>query len=117
MAEILSHPRESGEVTSRLSILRLRDDARALYAWQSCERAGDTAAYDPDFLGVVGFHRRPHPALMTVSYELDLTPGVHPSAAPEIEPERRGDLVASCKEPLDEPLDAFRRRHVLQHVS
>jgi hypothetical protein len=82
VAEILPHPHESGEVTPRLSILRLRDDARALYARQSCERAGDTAAYDPDFLGVVGFHRRPHPALITVSYELDLTPGVHPSAAP-----------------------------------
>lgn len=92
MAEILPHPRESGEVTPRFSILRLRDDARALYAWQSCEGAGDAAADDPDFLGIVGLRRRPHPTLITVSYELDLTPGVHPSAAPEIEPERRGVL-------------------------
>jgi hypothetical protein len=92
VAEILPHPRESGEMTPRLSILRLRDDAGALYTRQSCEYARDTAAYDPDFLGVVRFHRRPHPALITVSYELDLAPGVHPSAAPEIKPERRGVL-------------------------
>lgn len=90
--EVFSDTCEPGEVASRLTVLWLCDDSVRVDARQSCERAGDATADDPDLHGVVGLHCWSDPAFVAVTDEFGLTLGIHSSSAAEIEPERRGVL-------------------------